>query len=293
MNLFPSSGTLLTSLPDMDERIRDSDYRMIRDIVYSHSRINLGDHRQELVMMRIRKRMRALGLTSIHEYCRRLRKGADPEEITQLVDVTTTNHTYFFREPDHFDYLFETILPASENHPHPKRNWNILSAACSSGEEVYSLAIVLAESLGLGVTSAWKIHGVDISGTMIDKARQGVYPEDRVSQSNPALLRKYFTTEKAKNYENKYRIVNPLRERVSFECANLLESELHGDQTYDVIFCRNVLIYFDRPTQQMMLERLLRKLVPGGYLFVGHAEGLSALQLPLKLIKPSIFRYVF
>lgn len=272
--------------------IRDSDYDFIRKLVYNRSRINLGPDKRELVTARLNKRLRAKNLPSITEYCKYLKHGEDQEELNHLIDAISTNHTYFFREKEHFDFLYGHILPEMNRRRQAERwsRFNLWSAASSSGEEPYSIAITLAEFTRRQNTNwPWRIEATDISHRILEKARDGVYREETVSKVPQEMLTLYFQKGFGP-HEGNFRVKPDLAELVRFSQLNLLESEPPSKDPFHVIFCRNVMIYFDHPTQQELVNRLTRCLVPGGYLLVGHSESLTAIQHGLTMIRPAIYR---
>jgi chemotaxis protein methyltransferase CheR len=272
--------------------IRDRDYEFIRQLVYRRSRINLGPDKRELVTARLNKRLRATNIASISDYCRYLQDQPDEEELAHLIDVISTNHTYFFREIEHFDFLRGFVLPEMVRRRATER-WpfcHLWSAACSSGEEPYSIAISMAEYLQKNRCDwPWRIEATDISHRVLLKARVGVYREDALERVPRDSLLAYFQKGFGPQAGN-YRIKPQLAEMITFRQLNLLESELPGNDPFHVIFCRNVMIYFDRPTQEELVHRLSRRLVPGGYLFVGHSESLTAIHHGLEMVRPAIYR---
>jgi chemotaxis protein methyltransferase CheR len=272
--------------------IRDSDYEFIRQLVYRRSRINLGPDKRELVVARLNKRLRATQIPSISDYCRYLQDEPDEEELGHLIDVISTNHTYFFREAQHFDFLRSHIL-ADLVGRHNAERWpclNVWSAACSSGEEPYSIGITVAEFFQKNrVTWPCRIEATDISHRVLQKARSGVYREDAIAK----VPREIFSTHFQKGYgpqAGNFRIKPQLAGMVTFRQLNLLENEPPVGDPFHVIFCRNVMIYFDHPTQEELVQRLARRLVPGGYLLVGHSESLTAIRHGLEVVRPAIYR---
>ncbi len=265
-------------------------YQFIVGLVYEHSRIRLGADKQALVMGRLAKRLHALGLEGYDAYCRLLKSAAGKEELSSLVDALSTNHTHFFREVEHLNYLRDHILP--EFMPQvvlerePFRLW---SAASSSGEEPYTIAIVLAEFVRTHGGMEWLIEGSDISTKVLATARDAIYETDRVKVPHPDLLSRYFqqgTGEKS----GLYRVKEQLRRQVKFHHLNLLQSHYPVAPRQHVIFCRNVMIYFDQATQQELVTKLIAQLVPGGYLVVGASESLLGVKHPLKSVQPAIYR---
>jgi chemotaxis protein methyltransferase CheR len=264
--------------------MRDSEFEFIRSVVYERSRISLGPDKRELVSARVGKRLRATNTASLGDYCALLQAPDADEELGHLIDAISTNHTFFFREIAHFNFLRDHAVPTlARGGREPFRVW---SSACSSGEEPYSIAITLAETLG---TAPWSIEATDISRRILDKASAAIYREDTVKPIAPAVLRANFQRGVGPQDGN-YRVKPVLRERVTFRHLNLLEGEPPFRDPFHVIFCRNVMIYFDRPTQEELVMRLTRRLLPGGYLFVGHSESLTHIKHPLQTVQAAIYR---
>ncbi len=271
--------------------IRREDYEFIRTLVYDFSRINLGPDKQELVAARIGKRLRALNLPNISAYCEMLRRPDGAEELSNLIDVISTNHTFFFREPAHFDYLEKHAIPEflHEKSPHARSTFRIWSSASSSGEEVYSIAILLSE-IGLHRPGwRWQLEATDISTRILKRAKEAIYPSESVSKVKPELIKKYFQKGLGPQDGN-YRVKPDLSNKVTFRHLNLLGPAYPFTDPFHVIFCRNVMIYFDRPTQEELVRRLSERLVPGGYLMVGHSESLTGIHHRLRMIKPAIYQ---
>lgn len=273
------------------EAISDRDYEFIRRFVYEQSRINLGPDKKELVSARLAKRLRAIGLNSYTEYCDFLQTAAGKEEVTNLVDSISTNHTYFFREIKHFEFLQEVIVPQwlQTHFKKGQNNFTIWSAASSSGEEPYSLGILLQEALQHTPSASWTLDGTDISTRMLDLARRGIFESDRLRDVRPEWLRRYFQ-KGVGEWEGHFRAKEIIRNRLTFHHVNLLQERYPFTTLYPVIFCRNVMIYFDRQTQEQLVNKLTAQLLPGGYLIVGHSESLMGIKHNLESIKPSIYR---
>lgn len=268
----------------------DKDYDFIRDLVYRHSRINLGPDKKALVSARLGKRLRATKIASITDYCRYLQGQSDTDELSHLIDVISTNHTFFFREPAHFDFLRNRAWPELRDRAR-KEKWphlGIWSAASSSGEEPYSLAITLAE-LEARDNWGWRMEATDISHRILARARQGIYDASVVERIERPLISRYFLKGFGPQ-DGKYCVKNDLQKRITFRQLNLLDATVPYTQPFQVIFCRNVMIYFDRPTQEELVNRLSRLLVPGGYLMVGHSESLTAIKHQLKAVAPATYR---
>ena len=241
--------------------------------------IHLPASKKALVSSRLARRLQALGHTSYTQYLEYLRR--DASERQQAVDLLTTNETYFFREPRHFAYLAEHIVPAADAS-RPLRVW---SAACSSGEEPYSVAMVLAERMG---SRPWEIVASDISTRMLQLARAGVYPMERAQRVPPAYLKAYCLRGVGAQ-QGRLAVQSWLRERVRFESVNLNGAWPELGR-FDLIWLRNVMIYFEAPTKRSLVARLTQSLRPGGHLFIGHSESLGGMEGELQAVQPAVYR---
>jgi len=265
-------------------------YRVIVDLVYEHSRIKLGNDKQALLSSRLGKRLRDLGLSSFDEYCVVLRSPRSSDEIGQLIDLISTNHTRFYREPDHFHFLTEKILPRLLPQLTARRaGLRIWSAASSSGEEPYTLAIVLAEYLRAYPAIEWQICASDISTRMLEAARDGIYRMDTLESVPPELLKRYFQKGVGPQ-EGKCRVKSELRDKIRYERINLFQDEYPIPHNQHVIFCRNVMIYFDVPSREQAVKRLTRYLAPGGFLIVGHSESLMGISHGLQSVRQGVYQ---
>lgn len=270
----------VTVSPHEVRPITDEEFERFRRFIYEQAGIAMSPQKRHLVAGRLHKRLQAQGIRTYGEYYRRVLADPDGRERQLLIDLLTTNETYFFREPEHFALLQQQILPRYRG-----RRLRLWSAACSSGEEVYSLAMVCAEVLGDG---DWEVHGSDISQRMLEAARQGVYPLDRARHLPTELLRRY-CLKGVRSHAGQLRVSEELRARTRFSAVNL-QQPLRLDTRYPVIFLRNVLIYFDPPTKQGVVQRIARALAPGGHLFVSHVESLHGVDSPLRMQQPSVFQ---
>lgn len=268
--------------------MRESEFDFIRSLVYERSRISLSRDKRELVTARLGKRLRATNLSSVSDYCRLLKAPGQEAELANLIDAISTNHTFFFRENAHFDFLRQKVVPEMQGTAAKERRtcFNVWSAACSSGEEPYSIAMTLAETMP---NSPWHIDATDISHRILDRAKAGIYRDETVERLTPQQLQTYFQRGFGPQDGN-YRVKSSLRDQVTFRQLNLLEGEPPFRDQFHVIFCRNVMIYFDQPTQEELVGRLARQLRPGGYLFVGHAESLTAIRHTLQNVRPAVYR---
>jgi chemotaxis protein methyltransferase CheR len=270
-------------------QLTDADYVFLCRLIYEQSRIHLGPDKRILVSSRLAKRLRQHGLTSYREYCELLRSPPGAAELPFLIDRISTNHTNFFRELKHFDFLRDTVIPkwkAAARRGEPFRLW---SAASSTGEEAYSIAIHLAEHFASAETGRWCIEGTDISTRVLEIAERGIYETDRVAGIPAEVLRRHFQRG-LNQWAGHFRVKNELRRRVNFQHLNLLGAGYPFARPFDLIFCRNVMIYFDRPTQETLVQQLSEKLVSGGYLLVGHSESLSGVRHALRLVRPAIYQ---
>jgi chemotaxis protein methyltransferase CheR len=272
-----------------DESISGKDYARLCKLIYAEAGIHLGTERKTMLEMRIKRRLKILNLQSYREYCDYLfgHEGLK-DEITHLIDVVTTNKTDFFREPQHFNYLAGHALPelTERNGARPFLIW---SAGCSTGEEPYTMAIVLSEYALAHPGFRFRIMASDISSIVLAKAEMGVYTNAVVAPVQPLLRQKYFMRSREPG-SDQVRVVPELRRSIEFRRLNFMDADLGVTEKVDAIFCRNVIIYFDRETQERILLKLSNCLHPGGYMFVGHAETLHDMNLPLTPVAPALYR---
>jgi chemotaxis protein methyltransferase CheR len=251
--------------------------------------IKMPDAKIPMVQSRLMRRVRELGLDSVDRYAQYIFDSPDAAgERVHLIDAITTNKTDFFREAVHFDYLTEAVLPhfSAGGRGHPLRLW---SAGCSSGEEPYTLAMVLSEFAGRNRGFGFSIFATDISTRMLDRAKAGIYDEPQIAPVPPALRSRYLLRSKDPA-SGLVRVVPELRRAVTFDRLNFMDDTYDVKGPFDVVFFRNVMIYFDRPTQESVINRLCRNLNSGGYLFVGHSETLAGLDVPAAGVGPAIYR---
>ncbi len=261
--------------------LSDQAFEHFRKFLLDTSGITLSDQKKTMVVARLSRRLRDHNLTCFNEYIELISSGALPNERQVVLNLLTTNETYFFREPMHFQYLAERILPEHQTS-RPLRIW---SAASSSGEEAYSIAMLLADKLG---NNPWEVFGSDISTRVLEKARSGHYRMERID-GIPQEYLKRFCLKGTGEYADTLLIDRSLRERVSFQEINLMQP-IQGIGQFDVIFLRNVLIYFDTKTKGQVVARMLPLLKPGGYFIIGHSESLKGINDDLKPVAPTIYR---
>jgi len=267
----------------------DKDFRRLSDFIYSNYGIKMPKEKRTMLEGRLAKRLRANQIQNYSEYCDFVFSERGEQEIIHMINVVSTNKTDFFREQAHFEFLFDTILPeyVSEDRTKPLKFW---SSASSSGEEAYTLAMVTSEFNRMNDQSInYEIFGTDISSDILQKASMAVYTEERIANIPLSYKKRYFL--RNKDAEKKLvRVVPELRNTCSFMRLNLMDANYPVNEEFDVIFCRNVLIYFDRPTQEAVINKLCRHLRPGGYFFLGHSESAMGMNVPLTSIKPTVFR---
>lgn len=273
-------------------RISDKDFDRFASLIYEQCGIKMPPHKRSMLEARLRKRLRALGLDSYEAYREYLfSKDGMHEELINMIDVVTTNKTDFFREPRHFDFMVESALPqlipsTGAGTDRPLRLW---SAGCSSGEEPYTIAMVLDDFRWNGNRIDFEILATDISTQVLEKARLGIYHHDKIEPVSDSFRKKYLL--RSKNPDSpQVRVVPFLREKLKFNRINFMDEKYEVGEQKDIVFCRNVIIYFDRATQERFLARLCRCLRPGGYLFMGHSETLSGMPLPLRQLAPAVYQ---
>jgi len=255
--------------------ISDQEFQLIQRLVREQTGIALSEHKRSLVTSRLGKRLRALGLVSFGAYYDYVIGTNNGAELEQFVNAITTNKTDFFRERVHFDFLADTVIPALKARA-PRtgdRRIRIWSAGCSTGEEPYTLALTLCEQLGSLLTWDARILASDIDTNVLAHAMAGVYAQDRVAEISAPLLHRYFLKGSGEN-AGQVKVGRELQSLVTFRRINLLEEPWPIRATFDCIFCRNVIIYFDKPTQARLMIRFADLLRDDGYLFLGHSETL-------------------
>jgi chemotaxis protein methyltransferase CheR len=271
------------------ESLSSREFAQLRELIYAEAGIRLGPDKKTMLEVRLRRRLRALQLDSCSSYCTYLfgRQGMREEKV-HFIDAVTTNKTDFFREPRHFDFLTQRALPdmIAEKAGRPLLVW---SAGCSTGEEPYTLAIAMSEYAALHAGFRFSILATDISTAVLSRAELGIYQGEPVEAIPPALRRKYLMRGREAD-SNRFRIVPELRHLIEFRRLNLMSGDYGLAEKADMIFCRNVIIYFDRATQEAILKKLCHCLVPRGYLFVGHSETLHGMSLPVDPVAPALYR---
>jgi chemotaxis protein methyltransferase CheR len=278
------------AIQDREAALSKPDVDRLRTLIYVQSGINLGSDKKIMLEQRLRPRQRALGLDSFKHYCDYVFSSAGlRDEMVHLLDAVTTNKTDFFREPQHFDYLTKQALPELLHGRATERPLVLWSAGCSTGEEPYTLAMVLSEYAKTCPGFRFKLLATDICTTVLEKANLAVFKSEVAAPVPKDLLRRYFLRSRDRA-SNLLRVVPELRNLVEFRQLNFKDADYCLTEKPDIIFCRNVIIYFDRQTQEQILQRLAHQLVPGGYAFLGHSETLHGLDVPLAAAGPAVYR---
>jgi len=270
--------------------LSESDFERLSSFIYTHFGIHLTEKKHYLLQTRLVKRLRALQISSYAEYADYvLKSGINGDEAFEMIDVVSTNKTDFFREKAHFEYLSETLIPQWSGQK--LKAW---SAGCSSGQEAYSLCMILQQEKSKGSISDYEVHGNDISAGILEKATRAVYPFKEVTNIPYEFRKKYLLRSKQKE-EPQIRIVPNLRTKAQFHRINLLDEIYPLAKDFQLIFCRNTLIYFDSPTKKKIVTHLCSHLAMGGYLVIGFSESLLDMDMKamhMSLIKPTIYQKI-
>jgi len=271
-------------------RMTDKDFDKLSRLIYSDYGIKMPASKKTMLEGRLRKRLNVYNMSSFEEYCNYLfsPEGMD-KELIHMIDVVSTNKTDFFREAAHFSFMQDQLLPLFRERGNGALK--IWSSAASTGEEPYTIAITIEEFLQERRDFDYSIYCTDISTQVLQKGILGIYEAQRVANIPLELKRKYFLKSKDAT-QPKVRVVPELRKKCSFDRLNLMDKRYDTPSDFDIIFCRNVLIYFDKPTQEEVINKLCQRLKTGGYLFLGHSESITGISAPLKTIKPTIYQKV-
>lgn len=261
--------------------LQEKEFEQFRDLIYRIAGISMSPAKKPLVTSRLAKRLRYYGLASYGEYFQMITSANGKTELQMAVDLLTTNETQFFREPKHFDFLRQSVLPAQK----PGKLLRIWSAACSTGEEPYSIAMVLDEALG---AEPWEIVASDLNTQVLERARIGLYPIERMQEIPRHYLSNYCLKGTGPQ-KGTLLIERNLRERVQFMQYNLIEAPPKQAE-FDVIFLRNVMIYFDLDTKRQVVSRLLPQLRHGGYFLIGHSETLNGINEDIRMVQSAVYQ---
>jgi chemotaxis protein methyltransferase CheR len=276
--------------------LTEENFDRLSELITSRCGIKMPKVKKLMLEGRLRKRLRALGIDCFEKYCDYLFSEDGMEnELVHMIDVVTTNKTEFFREPDHFDFLSREALPELVDREGAgiRKQLTVWSAGCATGEEPYTIAMVINEFAEYYNDSSFDyvVLATDISTKVLDTAKMGIYREDKVQPVKEELKKKYIMRGKG-GQEGFSRVVPELRGRLRFRRLNFMESDFGFREPIDIVFCRNVIIYFDKQTQEQILGRIIYHLRRGGYLFIGHAETLSYLNMPIVQVAPSVYKKV-
>jgi chemotaxis protein methyltransferase CheR len=273
-------------------KLSSSDFKKLSEFIYTNYGIKMPEAKRIMLQSRLQKRLRALSMDNFNEYIEYVfSKEGQSHEVINMIDVVSTNKTDFFREPVHFDYINTYIIPSIIGSKTSSTTIKVWSAGCSSGEEPYTLAITFEELKQYYPGLSYQIHSSDISSVKLQEAMNAIYKEDKIDNLPLHIKRKYFLKSKNRE-EKKVRIIPDIRQKISFSRLNLMDGTYGINEKFDIIFCRNVLIYFDRETQEDVINKLCTALKPGGYFFLGHSESITNFNVPLKQIKPTFFQRI-
>nr|QIV52818.1 chemotaxis protein methyltransferase [uncultured bacterium] len=271
---------------EISQKLPDRSYRKFSKLIYENCGINLHDGKREMVRARLSKRMRIIGCKNFEEYYRIITEDKSGKELVLMLDTVSTNLTSFFREEKHFKFLSDKTFPEYEKRS--CKSLRFWSAGCSSGEEPYSLAIWLYEHLSNLSSYDIKITATDISTKVLSEAEKGIYATNKLEKMPKLQIRKYFQ----RGYDSQegyFRIKHHIKEMIDFKRFNLVSTFDFGEY-FDLIFCRNVMIYFNKETRKQLIDKFYNSLKQGGYLFVGHAESLTGIDHRFKYVQPSVYR---
>ncbi|HTS27501.1 MAG TPA: protein-glutamate O-methyltransferase [Bryobacteraceae bacterium] len=280
------SPRVAPSTPEAVRPLTPLEFEKISRLAYERFGLDLKRGKEELVSARLGKKLRQEGLRSFQEYYQSVLEDKTGEALVGLIDALTTNHTSFLREPPHFEFLREQALPEWRR----RDTLRIWSAACSTGEEPYTIAFTLLEGIGNAYRPQLRILATDISTRVIAEAERAIYAAERIATLPAPWQRAYFLRGE-RRWQGYYCVKPEVRRLVEFRRLNLVEPVVQAE-TFAAIFCRNVMIYFDRPTQQAVVNRLAAHLELGGYLLIGHSESLTGIEHPLAYVRPTVYRRV-
>lgn len=269
--------------------IKDEEFQLLRNLVYDRIGINLTEDKKNLLMGRLQKLLRKYNLVNFRDYYNFVRTDKTGEALSELANSISTNHTFFYRENDHFEFFAKKILPELSKKMQEERtnDLRIWSAGCSSGEEPYTLIMLMLEYFGpaYGGLSAG-ILATDISENALNTARRAVYPNERIKYLPDSFKKKYFK----KIGDDEFEVVEAVRKEVTYRRFNLMNKQFPFKKQFDIIFCRNVMIYFDNETREHLVDRFYQHTAPGGWFFIGHSESLNRETTKYKYIMPALYR---
>lgn len=274
--------------------LSDKDFHRLARYIETELGIRMPDSKRVMLESRLQKRLRKLGFTTFSQYLEHVFSDSGREtELINMIDAVTTNKTDFFREADHFDFLIENIVPeavrrSGAGHARPFEIW---SAGCSTGEEPYTIAMVLEEYRSSDPLFSYRIFASDLSSQVLGKALEAVYDESKAEVVPMSFKKRYMLRSRDRD-QALLRMKPEIRARVRFARINLMDERYDADENFDVVFCRNVIIYFERKVQELILRRLCSHIRTGGWLILGHSETLTGMDVPLRGIAPTIYARV-
>lgn len=278
-----------TATTTADARISDKEFQAIRQLVYKAFGINLSEQKKTLVVGRLQKVLRQRGFDTFHDYLKWVSEDKSGDALEELANNISTNHTFFFRENAHFEFFAKKVLPeiTAKKQVTGTKELRIWCAGCSSGEEPYTLMMLIMEHLGHNLSN-WKplLLATDLSAKILTTAMAGQYTQERVSELPAGLRNKYFL----KLPDGNLSVADSVRKSISFRQHNLMNAQFPFKKQFDAIFCRNVMIYFDRETRNNLVAKFHKHMAPGGHFFIGHSESLGRGETEFKYVMPAVYR---
>jgi chemotaxis protein methyltransferase CheR len=289
MTISTLQAATISSTANQVYELTDSDFNNIRQLVSKHTGISLSDHKRDLVYGRLRKRLKVHGLTRFRDYCTLVEENST-DEVEHFINAITTNLTAFFREQHHFDYISNELMAPLLERLRKNRKLRIWSAGCSTGEEPYSLAITLREAIDGIDNHDIRILATDLDTNAVETAARGIYPETRIEGLDDERVKRWFQRGTGQ-HKGMVKASPDLQKMITFKQLNLMHSwPMNGK--FDIIFCRNVVIYFDKPTQKKLFEQFANIMLPQSHLFIGHSENLHKITERFQLIGKTIYKKV-
>ncbi len=274
------------------DKLTDQQFRKLSRFIHEGFGIKMPEVKKVMLQCRLQKRLRKLQIPTFKEYIDFVfSEDGKANEVIHLIDVVSTNKTDFYREADHFEYMTEVVLPELSGRVSSRKPLKIWSAGCSSGEEVYTIAFTVNNFRDEHNYFDYQVVGTDISSDILTRANNAVYKEEKTAIIPMSVKRKYLLKSKDR-VKPTVKVKPEIRKKTTFFRLNFMDRHYNVPDDFHIIFCRNVLIYFNREVQYMVLQKLCNKLVPGGYLFLGHSESIANMKLPLERIKPTVFKKI-
>jgi chemotaxis protein methyltransferase CheR len=274
-----------------EAKLTDAEFEKLSRFIHSQYGIKMPPVKKIMLQSRLQKRLRVLKIASFKIYIEYVFSDEGRDEIIHMMDVVSTNKTDFFRESAHFDFIKKTVMPEFLADKNQQKTIKVWSAGSSSGEEAYTIAMVLTDYKMVNPNFDFHIYGTDLSTRILKNAIEGIYSERSIVDLPMDIRRRYFLKSKDST-KQLVRIIPELRQKTKFERLNFMDDVYPVSEVFDIIFCRNVLIYFDRETQESVISKLCRNLRKDGYFFLGHSESITGINVPLKHIQPTVFKRI-